>query len=180
MKIQIIIGSTRDNRRGDKVGKWVFEQAEKREGWEVELLDLKEWDLPMYNEPHPPKAEEWKAKIAEADGYIIVTPEYNHGYPASLKNALDYPYDEWARKAIGLVGYARGGFGGARSVEQLKPVGIELQMAVVPTSFYVSRVGDAYDESGNIKDPKQLTNLNEFFDDLDWWTKALKNAREKT
>ncbi len=169
LKIQVIAGSTRENRKGFKVAQWVFEETKKLLDVEVELLDLQQWDLPMYTEPHPKKAEQFKAKVNEADGYIIVTPEYNHGYPASLKNALDYPYDEWNRKVVGFVGYAKGRGSGIRSVEQLKQVANELHLAVLPEALYVGHINDEEVEWPNTED---------FFNELLWWTQALKTARE--
>lgn len=180
LKIQIILGSTRDNRHGNVVAGWVLDQAKTRTDFEVEFLDLKGWNLPMYNEPHPAKVQEWKKKIHEGDGYIIVTPEYNHGYSAALKNALDYPYEEWARKAVGFVGYSVGSMGGARSVEQLKQVAVELHLANVPTSVYVSNAWEAFDEKGEVKDPKLNRSLEAFFNDFVWWTTALKEARSQS
>ncbi len=113
IKIQIILGSTRPKRFSEKPGKWIFEELTKREGVEAELLDLRDYPLPFFNEPVSPTrlngqyssdvATKWVNKIAEADGYILVTPEYNHGYPAVLKNALDYPYNEWNNKSVAFV-----------------------------------------------------------------------------
>lgn len=179
LKIQVIVGSTRDNRHGLQVAEWIFNLAKSYSDWGVEIVDLKEWDLPMYNEPKPEIAQKWMAKIAEADGYIIVTPEYNHGYPASLKNALDYPYEEWEKKAVGFVGYSRGRGAGIRSVEQLRQVAVELNMANVPTAIYVANAWEAFEENGNPKDLKLNDLVKEFFDDLEWWVKALKDARGK-
>src|SRR3989344_8075712 len=167
MKIQIILGSTRQGRKSEMVGRWVLEQTQKRptsasqgetgEDFEYELIDLRDWDLPFYNELDSPNyldgkfsidlAIKWGAKIAEADGFIIVTPEYNHGYPAVLKNALDYAYDGWNRKPVSFVSYG-GSAGGARSVEQLRLVAIELDMAPLRAGVYITQVSRAFDESG--------------------------------
>lgn len=180
LKIQIILGSTRTERRGEKVAQWVYKEAQKRKDFKTEFLDLKEWNLPFYDEPTPKIAQKWCDKVREADGYIIVTPEYNHGYPAVLKNALDYPYEEWNRKPVGFVAYSTGRVGGARSVEQLKLVSIELQMVPMRQSVYVTKVKDAFDESGELTDPYYPKTITKLFDQLSWWAEALKKAREES
>ena len=120
-------------------------------------------------------------KIEKADGFIIVTPEYNHGYPAVLKNMLDYIYNEWNKKAIGFVSY--GSVGGARSVEQLRQVAIELQMAPIrqsihiPTQLFFDIIMKKIDISNPFESLKPQA--DSFFDQLIWWTNALKNAREQ-
>lgn len=176
IKIQIIIGSTREGRIGEKVGKWILgqvQQAQKRSSFEAELLDLKEWHLPMYGEPTSDVTQRWIDKIKKADGYIIVTPEYNHGYPASLKNALDYPYEEWNRKPVGFVSYSAGRGAGIRAVEQLRLVSIELQMAPIRDAIHIPFIKTAIDEKLNGQ-------AKEFLEELLWWTKALKEARTRT
>lgn len=183
MKIQIIIASTRNGRQGGKVGQWVYQEVAKKaavnKDFEVELLDLLEWNLPTYQEPHGEIANKWKAKIAEADGYIIVTPEYNHGYPSSLKTALDYPYDEWNKKAVGFVGYSDGMSAGIRSVEQLRQVAIQLQLAPIRQAMYFPNVVTAFEGDSPV-DPGMQKRLETFVNELLWWTGALKVAREKT
>lgn len=179
IKIQIIIGSTREGRSGEKVGKWILRQAQKDHPFEAELLDLKEWNLPLYDEPTSDVTQKWIDKIKEANGYIIVTPEYNHGYPASLKNALDYPYEEWNRKPVGFVSYSAGRGAGIRAVEQLRLVSIELQMAPIREAIHIPSIKKALDESGNPTDSKLNERAKDFLDELLWWTRALKEAREK-
>lgn len=179
VKIQIIAGSTRNGRQGIKIAQWIFSYAQKIADVEAELLDLKLWNLPIYDEPEPDIAKQWMKKVAVADGYVIVTPEYNHGYPASLKNALDYPYEEWNRKVVGFIAYSGGRGAGIRAVEQLKQVVIELQMAPLREAIYIPRVKEAFDENGHPKDETLNESAKEFFDELLWWTKALKEARSK-
>lgn len=189
MKIQIILGSTRPNRRSEKVGKWVLEQISKNEEVSVELVDLKDWPLPFYNETSGltslkgelsvDLAKKWGQKVREADGYIIVTPEYNHGYSAVLKNALDYAYYEWNNKPIAFVAYG-GVVGGARAVEQLRLVAVELQMAPIQAAVYMPAVWSAFDEEGQLKDIEGYNQkLELLLKQLLWWTKALKQAREQ-
>src|SRR5436305_313141 len=130
MKIQVIIGSTRQNRLSEKPAKWIYEYAKTKPELEVELIDLRDYSLPFVDEPTAPmhlqkkyadeRVQVWSEKVDEADGYIVVSPEYNHGYPAVLKNAFDVIYPEWNNKPIGFVSY--GTLGGARVVEQLKLV----------------------------------------------------------
>ena len=191
IKIQIILGSTRPERFSEKVGKWVFETILKIEEIEAELIDLRDYPLPFFDEPISPAmfemmkkdyaneaAKKWARKVAEADAYIIVTPEYNHGYPAVLKNALDYAYAQWNNKPIAFVAY--GGMGGARSVEQLRQVAIELQMAPIREALYFPKFWEAFDENGQPKDPQVEDSLNKLLTQLLWWAKILKAAREKS
>jgi NAD(P)H-dependent FMN reductase len=190
-KIQVIIGSTRPGRLSEKPAQWIAAVAAKRPELAVELVDLRDYPLPFYNEPKSPRqlqgkypderVQAWSGKAAEADGYIIVTPEYNHGYPAVLKNALDSIYPEWNNKPVGFVSY--GTVGGARSVEQLRLVAVELQMAPIQRSLHVlpqvmMALRDPHAvEGANPFEP--MTVLAEaFLDQLTWWVKALKAARE--
>jgi NAD(P)H-dependent FMN reductase len=187
-KIGIIVGSTRPGRFADHPAKWIHEVAGKRDEFEVELLDLRDWPLPFFNEEVSPAwgpsknevALRWQKKVASLDGFIIVTSEYNRGPPASLKNALDYAYTEWNKKPVAFVGY--GGVGGARAVEQLRLNCVELQMA--PTRAAVHIQVQAY--LGVLKEGKSLNDFpdlvqgaKDMLDMLVWWTNALKTAREK-
>lgn len=191
LKIKVIIGSTRRDRFSEKPAEWVSSEIKKRDGVEAELLDLRDYPMPFFDEAVPPAmkkepyqneiVKKWTGKIAEADGFIIITPEYNHGYPAVLKNALDYVYGEWNRKAVGFVSY--GSVSGARSVEQLRQVAIELQMAPIRSAVHLS--ADKWTQVFMGKMPAnelfESSNeyLNKFFDDLLWWANALKTARQK-
>ena len=132
LKILVILGSVREGRTALPVGQWVIEQAAAQPGLACELVDLKQWDLPFYAFAKPPAAGHytdplqlrWAEKVASADGYVLIAPEYNHGPSAVLKNALDFVYAEWGRKPVAFVGY--GGNGAARSIEQLTCVAREL------------------------------------------------------
>lgn len=189
MKLQIIIGSTRQGRFAERPAQWMFDLASKLEGVEVELVDLRDYKLPYYDEALPPKMLEgkfadenvrkWTAKVAEADGYMILTPEYNHGYPAVLKTALDYPYDEWNNKPVGFVSW--GGVGGARVVEQLRQVAIELQMAPIRNAVHIPMnvYMDAVQGKENPFAPLE-GNAKAFLDQLVWWMRVLKEGREKS
>jgi len=137
IRIGIILGSTRPNRIGEQVARWVSDVASQRDDAEFELVDLRDYPLPHLDEPHSAMfgqyqnehTKEWAAKIASFDGFIIVTPEYNHSIPGVLKNALDYLYAEWNNKALGVVSY--GGAGGARAADHLRQIAGELQLADV-------------------------------------------------
>ena len=137
VKVGIIVGSTRPGRKAYAVAQWVYEIAKKRADAEFELVDIKDFNLPLLDEPMPPSmgqysnphTKAWAAKIATFDAFVFITPEYNHGTSAALKNAIDYLYREWNNKAAGFVAY--GGAGGIRAVEQLRLVMGELQVADV-------------------------------------------------
>src|SRR3982074_2207798 len=137
LRIAVIIGSTRPGRVGSSVAGWVYELAQKRTEAEFELVDIKDFNLPLLDEPAPPSmgqysqphTKTWAAKVGSFDGYVFVAPEYNHGISGALKNAIDFLFREWNNKAAGFVSY--GSAGGARAVEQLRLVMAEAQIATV-------------------------------------------------
>ncbi len=186
LNIAVILGTTRPNRASGPIGKWVMEHAAKKEGWNAELIDLRDWPLPFFNEPQPvmalngeysvPLAKEWSKKIAGMDAFIVVTAEYNHGYPAVLKNALDYLYAEWTNKPVAFVAY--GNAGGARSVEQLREVVGELQMHDIREAVHVMApwfaIKDEAFTQGEVYEKKLGMTLSQ----LDWWAKLLKDGRD--
>jgi NAD(P)H-dependent FMN reductase len=184
LKIKVIVGSSRANRFSEKPASWIFELAKTRTDLDVELLDLRDYPLPFFEEAMPPGLAKdqysnpivvkWRDKIREADGFIICSPEYNHGYPAVLKNALDYTYFSWARKAVAFVSW--GGAGGARCVEQLRLVTIELDM--VPTRWAVHIPNPWFIKDVSEIDTEQNRNsATALLDHLTWWAGALKAAR---
>ena len=181
-KIAIIIGSTRPGRNGEAVARWVFEHASKREGVEYELVDLLEWNLPHLDEALPAAmgqyagehTKAWAAKIAEFDGFLFVTPEYNHSTSGALKNAIDYVGAEWYNKAAGFVSY--GVFGGARAVEHLRLVLSQLQVATVSAFVGLSLAHDF--ENWQLKPtPQQEAGLTPLFEQLESWSAALAGVR---
>lgn len=190
MKIGVILGSVREIRRGGRVAKWLMPQLEKLGGAEYELLDLRDYPLPFFNESNSPEglnrnytneiAQKWSAKIDEMDAFIIVTSEYNHGIPGVLKNALDWLYLEWNKKPVGFVSYAPGILGGARGIEQLRQNVIELQMAPMREALHISHVLDVIDEDGNLMKSHANEKLAVTVAELLWWANALKNARDST
>jgi NAD(P)H-dependent FMN reductase len=186
-RIGIIIGSTREGRFGEKPAHWIHAIAEQRTDLDFELIDLRDHPLPFFNEPMSPAwapvkneaAQRWADKLAALDGLIVVTPEYNHGPSAVLKNAFDYAYKEFIRKPIGFVGY--GGVGAARAVEQLRLVAIELQMAPVRNAVHIGMVEflGIWRQGKSFEDfPHLAQAANGLLDDIAWWAKALKTARQ--
>ena len=185
LKIKVIVGSTRANRFSEKPTQWILDLAKKRTDFDVELLDLRDYPLPFFEEAMPPglakdgyttpAVVKWRDKIREADGFIIVTPEYNHGYPAVLKNALDYTYFAWARKAVAFVSW--GSAGGARGVEQLRSVAIELDMVPIRFAVHIPNPWFIQDMSGIDTDVNRQAG-QALLDNLTWWTGALKAARK--
>jgi len=198
IKIKVIMGSTRQNRFSEKPAQWIFEEAKKLEGVEAELLDLRDYPMPFFDSPMSPSmakgqyanevVKKWAAKINDGDAFIIVSPEYNHGYSAVLKNALDVIYPEWNRKPVGFVAY--GSAFGARSVEQLRQVAVELQMAPIRNAihipvdiFFAAMMGKGPTGTEMFKpihEGMMGDRVQMFFDDLLWWARALKVARTKS
>ncbi len=188
LNIKIILGSTRSNRFSEYSGQWIFDVIRKRNDIEAEVLDLRDYEMPFFNEPVSPGYKKnpyahevvarWTQKIAEADGFVIVTPEYNHGAPGVLKNALDYVYQEWNNKPVAFVAY--GSVGGSRAVEQLRQVSIELQMAPIRNAVHIPAHWTLLDEKGALKsnafDP-YVQSAEGMVDQLAWWVRALKTAR---
>ena len=183
LKTLIILGSVREGRTALPVGNWVLDQARTHPDLAPELIDLKDWNLPFYPFARPPAAGgyadplqiKWAEKIAAADGYILIAPEYNHGPPAVLKNALDFVYREWNRKPCAFVGY--GGNGAARSIEQLRLVTSELQMAPLEASVHIMGVWGKVADGVFAPDERDAKWLAHLFDELAWWGNALKAAR---
>jgi NAD(P)H-dependent FMN reductase len=185
--IGIVISTTREGRFGDKPAAWIRDHAAARGDLEVEIIDLRDYPMPFFDEPAsplyvPPKneaARRWGQKVAELDGFIFVTAEYNRGVPAALKNALDYAYKEFNRKPAAYVGY--GGVGGARAVEQLRLISVELQMAPTRSGVHIGGAdffgmlmqGKTFADMPHLE-PTAVTML----DELTWWVHALKSARE--
>ena len=188
ISVKVIVGSTREGRFSDKAALWVAEEV-KKERVSVEVLDLRDYEMPFFNESVSPsyKQEPYKneavarftAKIAEGDAFVIVSPEYNHGTSAVLKNALDWVYQEWNGKAVAFVSY--GSVGGARAVEQLRLTAIELQMAPIRESVHFS--GEQFFPvlfgQADAKDmfAKHAEKAKAMISQLLWWGSALKSAR---
>lgn len=186
-KIGIVISTTREGRFGEKAANWIFDIAKQRGDMEVELVDLRDYPMPFFEEVASPAyaapanevARKWAAKVDSLDGYIFVTAEYNRAPSGVLKNALDYAYNEFNRKPASYVGY--GGVGGARAVEQLRLINVELQMAPTRSGVHIAgadfmglwQQGKSFEEM-----PHLAQSAGVMLDELSWWAKALKVARE--
>jgi NAD(P)H-dependent FMN reductase len=185
VKIAIIIGSTRPGRNGEAVAKWVQGLAQKRNDAEFELVDLKDFNLPLLDEPVPPSmgqyskphTKAWAAKIGSFDGYVFVAPEYNHGISGALKNAIDFLFAEWNNKAAGFVSY--GSVGGARAVEQLRLVLAEVQIATVRNQVLLSIFTDFENFSIFKPNARHEQSVNAMFDQVISWGGALKTLRKE-
>jgi NAD(P)H-dependent FMN reductase len=187
--ISVIVGSTRQGRFSEKPAQWIFQRLKNRGGVDARLLDLRDFPMPFFDQPMPPAmpgrpayenevVKKWTAEIARSDGFVFVTPEYNYGPSAVLKNALDWVYPEWNRKAAAFVSY--GSAMGARGIQQLRLTAIELQLAPVRSSVYIPVATLwAHFQGGDVD--AGLTELEAaaktMIDDLVWWTAALKAAR---
>jgi NAD(P)H-dependent FMN reductase len=185
LKIGIILGSTRPGRIGEAVAKWVFEIAKKRSDATFELVDILDFNLPLLDEPIPssmgqyskPHTKVWAAKIDSFDGFVFVTPEYNHSIPGALKNAIDFVYKEWNNKAAGFVSY--GGIGGARAVEQLRLILAEVQIATVRNQTLLSLHHDFENYRHYKPAPHHEKSVNAVLDQVIAWSGALKPLRGK-
>jgi len=186
IKVAIILGSTRPGRNGEAVAKWVYELAKTRSEAEFELIDIKDFNLPLLDEPVPPSmgrysqehTKAWAAKIDTFDAFVFVTPEYNHGTSGALKNAIDFLYKEWNNKAAGFVGY--GSAGGTRAVEQLRLVMGELQVADVRAQVALSLFTDFENMTTFKPAARHERSLNTMFDQVIAWGGALKTLRDRT
>lgn len=183
LKVGIILGSTRPGRKGESVAKWILEKARGHGGADFELIDLNEFELPMLDEPMPPMMQKytkdhtkrWSAKITSLDGFIFVTPEYNHSTSGALKNAIDFLSIEWANKAAGFVGY--GSSFGARAVEHLRLILAELRVATTRTQVGLSIYTDWEKFTNFNPGPQHEANIKALFDEVIAWSKAMKTLR---
>jgi len=193
MNLQIIVGSTRVGRRSLQFSKWIEKTAKENKNLNVELVDLIDYDLPMFNEPVSPRynperklegdVKKFLEKLAKGDAYVFVTPEYNHSLSGVLKNALDYIAYELDKKPAAVA--THGSVGGARAAEHLKMILSECRAVIVPINLHFNHFIDSnIDEEGNlIKDLKELaygphTTVNTMLEELTWYGQALKTARE--
>jgi NAD(P)H-dependent FMN reductase len=187
--ISIIVGSTRQGRFSEKPAHWILQQLKKRPDVDARLLDLRDFPMPFFDQPVPPGmpgrppykdevVQKWTAAIAQSDGFVFVTPEYNFGPSAVLKNAIDWVYPEWNRKAAGFVSY--GSVGGARSVQQLRETAVALQLASIPQSVHIPVTTLSAHFQGRDIDAglaELAAPAATMIDNLLWWTAALKTAR---
>jgi NAD(P)H-dependent FMN reductase len=185
IKVAIIIGSTRPGRNGEAVAKWIHEIAKKRSDAEYELVDIKDYDLPLLDEPVPPSlgqyskphTKRWAAKIDSFDAFVFVTPEYNHSTSGALKNAIDFLYREWNNKAAGFVSY--GSANGVRAVEHLRLIMAELQVADVRAQVMLSLSADFENYSVFKPGAQHESSVNTMFEQVVAWGGALKTLRSR-
>ncbi|RAG85936.1 NADPH-dependent FMN reductase [Streptacidiphilus pinicola] len=183
LKIAVILGSTRPGRNGKAVADWVVDRAGARTGAEYELVDLADWPLPFMDEPIPPSmgqyqgalTKAWAAKVAEFDGYVFVTPEYNHSVPAVLKNAIDTAYAEWNNKAAAVVSY--GTVGGIRAAEHLRGIASAVQLAHVHQQLAFSLFTDFENLSLFKPDAHHDASATKLFEEIEAWSTAMKTLR---
>ncbi len=186
-KVLVLLGSNRPGRNGEKVARWFKDITNQRTDMEFEHVDIDDLQLPMYNEPRSPMegnyqydyTKRWSKKVADADAFVFITPEYNHGYPAVLKNAIDYLNHEWKHKPVGFISY--GVNQGVRAVEQLCQVLRVLKMVPISTLPHVGfNIITEIDSQGNllVHEGKAPAAQN-MLDELKWWSEALSIARSK-
>ena len=190
-KLHVIIGSTRPGRAADLVAPWVIDRTQNHGGFDVEVLDLRDWALPMFAETYEtvgdfndptyssPVVRSWNQKIAEADAFLVITPEYNHSVPAVLKNALDSVFVSFAfrNKPVVAVGYSGGIAGGVRAIEHLAQIAIEAEMVPLRTATIIPQVVQAFTPDNQPVNPVADISLRIALDDLKWWSDALETAR---
>ena len=187
--ILVIVGSTRQGRNGDMVARWLMRRLNARPDASpdasFELVDLRDLALPFFDAAVPPaygivapEARGWATRVDHADGFVFVTPEYNHGYPAPLKNAIDHLYNDWAHKPAAIVSYG-GLAGGSRAAEQLRQVLVEVKAVPIREQVGIPLVTDAFDEAGEPRSAALDRSLDATVAELLWWAKALIPARER-
>lgn len=190
-KLLVIIGSTRPNRAADRVLPWLTEKTAEHEAFDTEIVDLRDWPLPIFAEHmgtigdfsdptySEPLVKAWNNKIKSADAYIIVTPEYNHSIPGGLKNALDTVWLSFSfrNKPVAFVAYSGGVAGGVRAIEHLAHVFVETESVPMRNSVVIPFVTNAFDEQGKPVSPMTNVAADVMLDDLAWWSAALEKAR---
>jgi NAD(P)H-dependent FMN reductase len=186
LRIGVVLASARQGRRGEGFATWIHGLIAERPGVDAELLDLRDYPLPAYTYEKMPRALEdgyvddtarqWSERIHALDGYVIVTPEYNHGYPGNLKNAIDHVHLGWWYKPVAFVSYG-GAAGGARAVEQLRNVAVEVRMVPVRSEVNLRLIGLQLDEAGRPADPLYPKMARGMIDQLLWWARATRDAR---
>lgn len=181
--VAIILGSTRPGRNSEAVSRWVYDIAKRRNDADYDLVDIKDYNLPLLDEPIPPSmgmyskehTKTWAAKIDSFDAYVFVTPEYNHGIPGALKNAIDFLFKEWNNKVAGFVSF--GSAGGVRAVEQLRLVMAEVMVATVRAQVQLSLFTDFENYSKFNPAPYNEKSVNTMLDEVMSWGNALKTVR---
>jgi len=191
LNLRILIGSTRPTRAADRVTPWIIERAKAHGAFEVEVLDLRDWPLPMFQEHvgsigdfsdptySEPVVRQWNRNLKQADALLVVTAEYLHSIPGTLKNAFDNVFVSWAlrNKPLAAVGYSTGLAAGVRAIEHLMDVGIEAEMVPLRDTVLIPRVDRAFDAQGKPVDPTIDIAATVMLDDLEWWGTLLAKGR---
>ncbi|GIG41794.1 NADPH-dependent FMN reductase [Cellulomonas phragmiteti] len=175
LRLLLVVGSVRDGRRGPAVADWVRRRLAGRDGIELDVVDLLDLDLPASADGSG-DTEAWRDRVAAADAFVVVTPEYNHGYPGPLKTAIDAVTDGWHGKTVAFVSYG-GTAGGARAVEQLRPVFAELHAHTVREQVLLPHVWELLDADGVLDAPRAEGAVTAMLDQVVWWGTALRSAR---
>jgi NAD(P)H-dependent FMN reductase len=190
-RLQIIVGSTRETRAADLVLPWVRRRAEAHDALDVEVLDLRDWALPMFQEHlgtigdfadptySDPVVRAWNRKIIDGDAFLVITPEYNHSIPGVLKNAIDSVFitNAMRNKPLAAVSYSGGIAAGVRAIEHLALIAIEMESVPLRSSVVIPYVSQAFDEHHDPRDPMAEVSLGIVLDDLAWWSRMLERAR---
>jgi NAD(P)H-dependent FMN reductase len=193
LELKLIVGSTRPGRTADRVLQWLFDRTRSDGRFAVDVLDLRDWNLPMFAEsqatigdPRDPEysnsaVRQWNQTLATGDAYLFLTPEYNHSIPGALKNALDTVFVSHAlrNKPAGVVAYSAGRIGGARAVEHLALIAVEAELVPLRNAVLIPTVYDAFDAAGTLTDPGLDTGLAILLDDMAWWARLLRYGRER-
>lgn len=183
LKIGVLTSTTRPGRLSRQVAEWFLNEVKNEKDIEFTLVDIADFDLPLFDEPIPPAAgqyqnehtKKWAKEIDQYDGYVFVTSEYNHAYSAALKNALDYLYKEWNKKPVAFVGY--GVNGGVRAVEQLRLAIINMELVPLNAQVSINAPWEAFDENGGIEKKYYQGEPSIIAENLRWWGNVLKSAR---
>ncbi|MBU0707120.1 NAD(P)H-dependent oxidoreductase [Patescibacteria group bacterium] len=182
--IALVLGSVRQNRQGIKVAHWLARVIEER-GFEVDFIDMKEKPLPFldkryvdYADDAPRLLKELHERLMRADGYLFVTPEYNHSVPAALKNFLDHFGPEFYRKPAAVVSYSASKFGGIRVIDHLSDILLALGLIVTPNNMPISQVEKTFDDAGNLNDERYIKRVKKFIDSFIWYLETL-STKEK-
>ena len=176
--IPIILGTSRRGRQSENVARFVFEQTRKRADVETELIDVCTLPMKLDDAGEQMKDPKFSATIDRCDGLIIITPEYNHGYPGLLKHALDMNLEEYIHKAVGICGVSAGSFGGVRAIEALLPVMRELGLVTIFWDVNFGNVGKLFDDQGNLLDQSYVRRLDKCLNELIWMARVLRYGRE--
>jgi NAD(P)H-dependent FMN reductase len=191
LELKILVGSTRPGRAADLVLPWLVDRSAAHGAFAVDVLDLRDWPLPMFGDTHEAVmggagggnsdaiVRRWNSMVAAGDTYLFLTPEYNHSVPAVLKNAIDSVGSFGFRnKVAGFVGYSAGLVGGARAVEHLAHIAIEAELVPLRNATLIAQVHQAFGDDGRPRDPRSDDRLTVLLDDLAWWGDALRRARD--